>query len=99
MHRGCSAGWHSISRGDTLSGVNHPIAPPAKRRVVHPTAAEVRRADRVATRPDGTIDPSLFALAIARPLHLEEDLARQTVADVKARKNGPAPRSRVKKEG
>ena len=74
--------------------------------VVLPTAAEIRRADKAATRPDGTIDPSLFALAIARPLHLDErdalaatEKVRESKRNAKAPKSPAQPPVRVKKAG
>ena len=47
--------------------MNHPVTRNPKRRVVHPTAAEIRRATEVARRPDGSVSALAFAVALADP--------------------------------
>lgn len=73
----------------TLHPVNHPVAPPPKRRVVHPTAAEIRRAMKAATRPDGTVDAFAVGFAIAQPFGIREAMAREAAAALQPKR---APR-------
>ena len=47
--------------------MNPPVTPPTKRRVVHPTAGEIRRARKVARRPDGSVDALLFMASLMDP--------------------------------
>lgn len=53
------------SRGyGTLPVVNHPVTPPAKR---HPTPAAIRRAEKAATRPDGSVSALGFMAELMDP--------------------------------
>lgn len=47
--------------------MNHPVTPPPKRRVVHPTAVEIRRAEKAAARPDGSVDSLVFIANLMDP--------------------------------
>ena len=62
------------------------------------TAAEIRHAEKAATRPDGTLDAGLFGAAIARPFGIRRRMALRQLEAVAAELTRAAPVEEVPPE-